>query len=84
MTNAPAAKESPANEGFSRGAESIANDSPNTRAPRAQTLPPSLLNPESHSPALLVRWLTRHALLSEAHAGVVADLAFRSREAVHG
>jgi hypothetical protein len=54
------------------------------RLARKQYPRPSLLNPESNSTALLVRWLTRHALVSEAHAGVVAELAFRSREAAHG
>jgi len=36
---------------------------------------------ETDSTRLLLRWLTRHALVSEAHASVVAELAFRSRRA---
>jgi hypothetical protein len=37
---------------------------------------PSLFHPKPDSTALLLRWLTRHALVSEAHASVVAELAF--------
>ena len=80
MTNAPAAKNSPANEGCSRGAESDFRYALATRLrPCAQTK--STSRPPypgaTDLTAFLMRWLGRRALVSEAHATVVAEPAFR-------
>jgi hypothetical protein len=54
------------------------------RASRQRKSEPVPFNRPTDSTPVLVRWLTRRARLSETHAGVVAELAFRSPEAAHG
>jgi hypothetical protein len=48
------------------------------RVARKPNSRPSLVHPKLDSTALRLRWLMRNTRLSETHAGLVAELAFRN------